>query len=57
MAFPCLGGGLSIEPVTHLVQNWGPTYDNYHVWMAKIKAMLDPNTVCDWSAYVPPVFP
>jgi glycolate oxidase len=54
---PCLGGGLSIEPVTHLVQNWGPTYDNYHVWMAKIKAMLDPNTVCDWSAYVPPVFP
>lgn len=54
---PCLGGGLSIEPVTHLVQNWGPSYDNYHVWMAKIKEMLDPNTVCDWSAYVPPVFP
>jgi hypothetical protein len=54
---PCLGGGLSIEPVTHLVQNWGPKYDNYHLWMAKIKAMLDPNTICDWSAYVPPVFP
>jgi glycolate oxidase len=54
---PCLGGGLQIEPQTHVVQNWGPKYDNYHLWMAKIKAMLDPNTICDWSAYVPPIFP
>jgi glycolate oxidase len=54
---PCLGGGLQIEPVTHLVQNWGPKYDNYHLWLAKIKEALDPNTICDWSAYVPPVFP
>jgi glycolate oxidase len=54
---PCLGGGLQIEPVSHVNQNWGPVYDNYHVWLAKIKDALDPNNIGDWSAYVPPVFP
>jgi glycolate oxidase len=54
---PLLGGGLQIEPVSHVVQNWGPVYDNYHVWLAKIKEALDPDNLGDWSAYVPPVFP
>lgn len=54
---PLLGGGLQIEPVTHVVQNWGPQYDNYHLWLAKIKDALDPNNLGDWTAYVPPIFP
>lgn len=54
---PCLGGGLQIEPVSHVNQQWGPMYDNYDVWLRKIKEMLDPNNLGDWSAYVPPVFP
>nr|WP_241425482.1 MULTISPECIES: FAD-binding oxidoreductase [Clostridium] len=54
---PLLGGGLQIEPVQHVVEYWGPHYDNYHLWMAKIKAMLDPNNLGDWSAYCPPIFP
>lgn len=54
---PVLGGGLQIEPVSHVVQNFGPMYDNYDVWLGKIKQVLDPNTIGDWSAYIPPVFP
>jgi hypothetical protein len=54
---PCLGGGLQIEPESHVVQNWGPVYDGYDVWLTKIKDTLDPNNLGDWSAYVPPVFP
>jgi hypothetical protein len=54
---PCLGGGLQIEPASHVVQNWGPVYDNFDIWLRKIKEALDPNCLGDWSAYVPPVFP
>jgi glycolate oxidase len=54
---PCLGGGLQVESESHVVQNWGPVYDNYDVWLRKIKDALDPNNLGDWSAYVPPVFP
>ena len=54
---PLLGGGLSIESRTHVHQNWGPEYDNYDVWLRKIKQMLDPNNVGDWSSYTPSVFP
>jgi hypothetical protein len=54
---PHLGGGLQLETVSHVHQNWGPKYDNYDVWLRKIKQMLDPNNVGDWTAYVPPVFP
>ena len=54
---PCLGGGLQIESESHVVQNWGPVYDNYDGWLRKIKEALDPNNLGDWSAYVPPVFP
>ena len=54
---PSRGGCLQIEPVTHIHQNWGPLYDNYDVYLKKIKKMLDPNTVADWTAYIPPEYP
>jgi glycolate oxidase len=54
---PSRGGCLQIEPVTHIHQNWGHLYDNYDVWLRKIKQMLDPNTVGDWTAYIPPEYP
>lgn len=54
---PVLGGGLQIEQVSHVVQNFGPLYDDYDRWLMKIKNMLDPNAIGDWSAYIPPVFP
>jgi glycolate oxidase len=54
---PSRGGCLQIEPVTHIHQNWGRLYDNYDVWLRKIKKMLDPNTVADWTAYIPPEYP
>jgi glycolate oxidase len=54
---PSRGGCLQIEPVTHIHQNWGPLYDGYDLWLQKIKKMLDPNTVADWTAYIPPEYP
>jgi glycolate oxidase len=54
---PCLGGGLQFEPIHRIHQTWGPLYDNYDVWLRKIKAALDPNNVGDWGCYIPPVFP
>ena len=54
---PCLGGGLQFEPAHHIHQTWGPLYDNYDVWLRKIKAALDPNNVGDWGCYIPPIFP
>ena len=54
---PHLGGGLQIEYVNHVHQNWGPVYDNYDVWLRKIRNMLDPNDVGDWSAYIPSEYP
>ena len=54
---PSRGGCLQIEPVNHVHQNWGPLYDNYDVWLKKMKKMLDPNTVADWTAYIPPEYP
>jgi glycolate oxidase len=54
---PSRGGCLQIEPVTHIHQNWGPLYDNYDKWLRQIKKMLDPNTVGDWTAYIPPEYP
>ena len=54
---PCLGGGLQYEPVQHVSQNWGPVYENYDLWLRKIKTALDPNNVADWGAYVPTEYP
>lgn len=54
---PSRGGCLQIEPVTHVHQNWGHLYDNYDKWLKAIKRMLDPHTVGDWTAYIPPEYP
>jgi glycolate oxidase len=54
---PSRGGCLQIEPVNHIHQNWGHLYDKYDMWLRKIKKMLDPNTVGDWTAYIPPEYP
>jgi hypothetical protein len=35
----------------------GVIFDHYDVWLRKIKQMLDPNTVGDWTAYIPPEYP
>jgi hypothetical protein len=53
---PGRGNLLSIESVTHIHQNWGPLYDNYDVWLRKVKKMLDPNDVADWSGYIPSAY-
>ena len=52
-----LGGGLQIESVDHVHKNWGPVYENYHIWLQKVRKVLDPNGLGDGSAYIPPVFP
>jgi len=54
---PHLGAGLQIEWVNHVHQNFGPLYDNYDKWLRQVKAMLDPNGVGEWSAYIPAIFP
>jgi glycolate oxidase len=54
---PSRGGCLQLETVMHVHQNWGHLYDNYDLWLRKIKQMLDPNAVADWSAYIPPEYP
>ena len=54
---PNLGGGLQIERLDHIHENWGPVYENYDVWLRKIRQALDPNGVGEGSAYIPPIFP
>jgi len=54
---PLIGGNLHVEQVQHLHQRWGPLYDNYDLWLRKIKAALDPNNVGDPSGYVPAAYP
>ena len=54
---PFFGAGFQYEPVHHVHENWGPIYDNYDVWLRKIKAALDPNCVAEWSSYIPPFLP
>jgi glycolate oxidase len=36
---------------------WGPKYDNYHLWLHKIRSALDPKGLGDGSTYIPAVFP
>ena len=53
----CIDDGLGI-PIAGFGQEMnnrlGPVSDNYHHWMAKIKASLDPNTACDPFFYAIP---
>jgi glycolate oxidase len=54
---PMFAASLHLEPFSHIVENWSPYYDDYGKWMQKIKAMLDPGNLSDWSAYIPSSWP
>ena len=34
----------------------GPIYDHADKWLMKVRNMLDPNRVCDWTGYIPPEY-
>jgi hypothetical protein len=60
LGIPLVDACFNIEPVTHVNENWSPLYDNYADWIKKIKHALDPENLCDASAYInptPPVLP
>jgi glycolate oxidase len=50
------GAMMQVEDIEHIHQRWGPLYDNADVWLQKVKKMLDPNNVADWTGYIPPEY-
>ena len=50
------GAMMQVEDIEHIHQRWGPLYDNADVWLQKVKRMLDPNNVADWTGYIPPEY-
>ncbi len=50
------GAMMQVEDIEHVHQRWGPIYDNADVWLQKVRNMLDPNRVADWSGYIPPKY-
>jgi hypothetical protein len=50
------GAMMQVEDIEHIHQRWGPLYDNCDVWLQKVRNMLDPNRVCDWTAYISPEY-
>ncbi len=50
------GAMMQVEDIEHVHQRWGPIYDNCDVWLQKVRNMLDPNRVADWSGYIPPEY-
>jgi len=50
------GAMMQVENIEHIHQRWGPLYDNSDIWLQKIRNMLDPNRVADWSGYIPPEY-
>ncbi len=50
------GAMMQVEDIEHIHQRWGPLYDNSDVWLQKVRNMLDPNRVADWSGYIPPEY-
>jgi glycolate oxidase len=50
------GAMMQVEDIEHVHQRWGPLYDNCDVWLQKVRNMLDPNRVADWSGYIPPQY-
>jgi len=50
------GAMMQIEDIEHVHERWGPLYDNADLWLQKVRNMLDPNRVADWSAYIPPEY-
>jgi glycolate oxidase len=50
------GAMMQVEDIEHVHQRWGPIYDNVDSWLQKVRNMLDPNRVSDWSGYIPPEY-
>ena len=50
------GAMMQVEDIEHIHQRWGPIYDNADKWLMKVRNMLDPNRVADWSGYIPPEY-
>jgi glycolate oxidase len=50
------GAMMQVEEIEHVHQRWGPIYDNADIWLQKVRNMLDPNRVADWSGYIPPEY-
>ncbi len=50
------GAMMQVEDIEHIHQRWGPIYDNADVWLQKVRNMLDPNRIADWSGYIPPEY-
>ncbi len=48
---------MQIESIHHIHEKWGPHVRQLRLWLRKVKAMLDPNSVADWSAYIPAEYP
>lgn len=50
------GAMMQVEDIEHIHQRWGPIYDNADKWLQKVRNMLDPSRVADWSGYIPPEY-
>jgi glycolate oxidase len=50
------GAMMQVEDIEHIHQRWGPLYDNADQWLMKVRNMLDPNRVADWTGYIPPEY-
>lgn len=50
------GAMMQVEEIERVHQRWGPIYDNADQWLQKVRNMLDPNRVADWSGYIPPEY-
>lgn len=50
------GAMMQVEDIEHVHERWGPLYDHCDVWLQKVRNMLDPNRVADWSGYIPPQY-
>jgi glycolate oxidase len=50
------GAMMQVEDIEHIHERWGPIYDNADVWLQKVRNMLDPNRVADWTGYIPPEY-
>jgi glycolate oxidase len=50
------GAMMQVEDIEHIHQRWGPIYENADIWLMKVRNMLDPNKVADWTGYIPPEY-
>jgi glycolate oxidase len=50
------GAMMQVEDIEHIHERWGPIYENADQWLMKVRNMLDPNRVADWTGYIPPEY-